>query len=87
MAANIKNLAAQWGLNNIDKATIVDPQNNPRLQASGRCIRISLSEQVKSDYMSFFGRASNSSRRSSMQTLRYTACSAETESAPGISRS
>lgn len=28
--ANIKNLAAQWGLNNIDKATIVDPQNNPK---------------------------------------------------------
>ena len=30
--ANIKNLAAQWGLNNIDKATIVDPQNNPKTE-------------------------------------------------------
>ena len=30
--ANIKNLAAQWGLNNIDKATIVDPQNNPKAE-------------------------------------------------------
>ena len=37
--------------------------------------------------LSFFGRASNNSRRSSMQTLRYTACSAETESSPGISHS
>ena len=27
---NIKKLAAEWGLNNIDKATIVDPENNPR---------------------------------------------------------
>ena len=27
-----KNLAAQWGLNNIDKATIVDPQNNPKTE-------------------------------------------------------
>lgn len=27
---NIKNLAAQWGLKNIDKATIVDPLNNPK---------------------------------------------------------
>ena len=30
--ANIKNLAAQWGLNNIDKATIVDPENNPKAE-------------------------------------------------------
>lgn len=28
--ANIKNLAAEWGLTNIDKATIVDPLNNPK---------------------------------------------------------
>lgn len=28
--ANIKDLAAQWGLTNIDKATIVDPLNNPK---------------------------------------------------------
>ncbi|MCI6671040.1 MAG: phosphate acetyltransferase [Prevotella sp.] len=27
---NIKKLAAEWGLNSIDKATIVDPENNPR---------------------------------------------------------
>lgn len=27
---NIKKLAAGWGLNSIDKATIVDPENNPR---------------------------------------------------------
>ena len=27
---NIKKLAADWGLKNIDKATIVDPENNPR---------------------------------------------------------
>ena len=30
--ANINNLAAQWGLNNIDKATIVDPENNPKAE-------------------------------------------------------
>ena len=30
--ANIKNLVAQWGLNNIDKATIVDPENNPKAE-------------------------------------------------------
>ena len=30
--ANIKNLAAQWGLNNIDKATIVEPENNPKAE-------------------------------------------------------
>ena len=29
---NIKNLAAQWGLKNIDKATIVDPLNNPKTE-------------------------------------------------------
>lgn len=28
--ANIKALAAQWGLKNIEKATIVDPLNNPK---------------------------------------------------------
>lgn len=27
---NIKKLAAEWGLKNIEKATIVDPMNNPR---------------------------------------------------------
>lgn len=27
---NIKSLAAEWGLQNIDKATIVDPLNNPK---------------------------------------------------------
>ncbi|MCR4774376.1 MAG: phosphate acetyltransferase [Prevotella sp.] len=27
---NIKKLAGEWGLNNIDKATIVDPMNNPK---------------------------------------------------------
>lgn len=27
---NIKNLAAEWGLQNIDKATIIDPLNNPK---------------------------------------------------------
>ena len=27
---NIKRLAAEWGLKHIDKATIVDPENNPR---------------------------------------------------------
>ena len=27
---NIKKLAAEWGLKNIDKATIIDPENNPR---------------------------------------------------------
>lgn len=26
----IKNLATQWGLENIDKATIIDPENNPK---------------------------------------------------------
>ena len=26
----IKNLAAQWGLTNIDKATLIDPENNPK---------------------------------------------------------
>lgn len=29
---NIKKSAAQWGLKNIDKATIVDPQNNPKTE-------------------------------------------------------
>ena len=29
---NIKKLAAEWGLKNIDKATIVDPQNNPKTE-------------------------------------------------------
>ena len=28
--AELKELAAKWGLNNIDKATIVDPENNPK---------------------------------------------------------
>ena len=28
--AEIKNLAAQWGLKNIDKATIIDPVTNPK---------------------------------------------------------
>lgn len=27
---NIKKLAVEWGLKNIEKATIVDPMNNPR---------------------------------------------------------
>ena len=27
---NIKKLATEWGLKNIDKATIIDPENNPR---------------------------------------------------------
>ena len=27
---NIKKLAAEWGLQNIDKATIIDPLNNPK---------------------------------------------------------
>lgn len=27
---NINRLAAEWGLKNIGKATIVDPENNPR---------------------------------------------------------
>ena len=26
----IKNLATQWGLENIDKATVIDPENNPK---------------------------------------------------------
>ena len=26
----IKNLAAQWGLENIGKATIIDPENHPK---------------------------------------------------------
>ena len=26
----IKQLAAQWGLNSVDKATIIDPENNPK---------------------------------------------------------
>ena len=26
----IKGLAAEWGLNSIDKATIIDPENNPK---------------------------------------------------------
>ncbi|MDD5862876.1 MAG: phosphate acetyltransferase [Prevotella sp.] len=30
--ANIKKLAGEWGLKNIDKATIVDPQNNPKAE-------------------------------------------------------
>lgn len=34
--ANIKNLAAQWGLNNIDKATIVDPETILRLRSMQR---------------------------------------------------
>ena len=29
-AADIKKLAAEWGLKNIDKATIIDPLNNPK---------------------------------------------------------
>ena len=28
--ANIRKLATEWGLKNIDKATIVDPENNPK---------------------------------------------------------
>lgn len=28
--AELKELAGKWGLNNIDKATIVDPENNPK---------------------------------------------------------
>ena len=28
--AELKELAAKWGLNNIDKGTIVDPENNPK---------------------------------------------------------
>lgn len=30
--AEINGLAAQWGLKNIDKATIIDPENNPRAE-------------------------------------------------------
>lgn len=30
--ANIKTLAAGWGLKNIDKATIIDPLNNPKAE-------------------------------------------------------
>jgi len=30
--AHIKELAAEWGLKNIDKATIVDPANNPKAE-------------------------------------------------------
>lgn len=30
--AEIKRLASQWGLTHIDKATIIDPENNPRKQ-------------------------------------------------------
>ncbi|WP_028909334.1 phosphate acetyltransferase [Prevotella sp. AGR2160] len=30
--ANIKKLAGEWGLKNIDKATIVDPLNNPKAE-------------------------------------------------------
>ena len=26
----IKKLAAEWGLNSVDKATIIDPENNPK---------------------------------------------------------
>lgn len=31
--ANIHKLAAEWGLKNIDKAAIVDPENNPKRES------------------------------------------------------